>query len=87
MTVTGLATVLGVGRSIVYRLVATLEGRTAYVVTDGELQSGAHGIAVPIVGVAGLLASSGVVSMVPLNSETVGPQVSSAAQAVTSALR
>ena len=68
-------------------ILAAREGRTAYVVTDGELQSGAHGIAVPIVGIAGLEASVGVVSMVSLDARTVGPQVSSAAQAVTAALR
>lgn len=68
-------------------ILAAREGRTAYVVTDGELQSGAHGIAAPVVGIAGLEASLGVVSMVSLDAKTIGPQVSSAAQAVASALR
>jgi DNA-binding IclR family transcriptional regulator len=68
-------------------ILAAREGRTAHVVADGEFQSGAHGIAVPIVGIAGLEASVGVVSMVSLDARTVGPHVSSAAQAVTSALR
>ena len=68
-------------------ILAAREGRTAYVVTDGELQSGAHGIAAPVVGMAGFEASLGVVSMVSLDARTVGPQVSSAAQAVASALR
>lgn len=68
-------------------ILAAREGRTAPVASAGELQSGAHGIAVPIVGIAGLEASVGVVSMVPLDVATVGPQVSSAARSVTSALR
>jgi len=67
-------------------ILAAREGRAAYVVTDGELESGAHGIAAPIVGMTGLEASLGVISMVPLDARTVGPQVSSAAQAVASAL-
>ena len=62
-------------------------GRTSYVVTDGELQSGAHGIAAPVVGPAGVEASVGVVSMGPLDERRIGPQVVSAAERVARALR
>ncbi|WP_137122085.1 IclR family transcriptional regulator [Segeticoccus rhizosphaerae] len=62
-------------------------GRTSYVVTDGELQSGAHGVAAPIVGLAGLEASVGVVSMGPLDEQKLGPQVVSAAARIARALR
>ena len=52
------------GRAI---LAARRRCRTATSPPDGELQSGAHGIAAPLVGVAGLEASLGVVSMVELD--------------------
>lgn len=62
-------------------------GRAACVVTDGELQAGAHGIAVAVVGVAGLEASVGVVSMSVLDEAVVGPQLHSAATRIALALR
>jgi len=68
-------------------ILAARAGDTTYVVTDGELQSGAHGIAAPVTGIAGLEASLGVVSMVPMDADDVGPRVLSAARAVASALR
>jgi DNA-binding IclR family transcriptional regulator len=68
-------------------ILAARAGDTAYVVSDGELQAGAHGIAAPLLGIAGLEASIGVVAMVPLNARTVGPQVVSAARTLASALR
>jgi DNA-binding IclR family transcriptional regulator len=68
-------------------ILAGRAGRTAYVVTDGELEPGAHGIAVPVMGLAGLEASVGVISMVSLDPATVGPHVSSASHAVVSFLR
>ena len=68
-------------------ILAARRGQDGYVATDGELQSGAHGIAAPLVGVAGLEASLGVVSMVELDASTVGPQVRAAAQEVASLLR
>jgi DNA-binding IclR family transcriptional regulator len=68
-------------------ILAARKGQDGYVATDGELQSGAHGIAAPLVGVAGLEASLGVVSMVELDASSVGPQVRAAAREVASLLR
>ena len=56
-------------------ILAARRGADGFVATGGELQSGAHGIAAPLVGVAGLEASLGVVSMVELDAAAVGPQV------------
>lgn len=61
-------------------------GDPAYVVTDGELQAGAHGVAAAIPGVAGLEASVGVVSMGSFDDEAVGQQVLSAAARIALAL-
>jgi DNA-binding IclR family transcriptional regulator len=61
-------------------------GDTAYVVSDGELQAGAHGIAAPLAGIAGLEASIGVVAMVPLDDGAVGPQVVAAARTLAAEL-
>ena len=68
-------------------ILAGRRGQDGYVTTDGELQSGAHGIAAPLIGVAGLEASIGVVSMVALDATKVGPQVRAAAREVASLLR
>jgi DNA-binding IclR family transcriptional regulator len=68
-------------------ILAARRGQDGYVATDGELQSGAHGIAAPLVGVSGLEASLGVVSMVELDASRVGPQVRTAAREVASLLR
>jgi DNA-binding IclR family transcriptional regulator len=68
-------------------ILAGRRGQDGYVATDGELQSGAHGIAAPLVGVAGLEASLGVVSMVELDAASVGPRVRAAAREVASVLR
>jgi DNA-binding IclR family transcriptional regulator len=56
------------------------------VVSEGELEAGAHGVAVPVLGVEGLEASVGVVALVPLNVATIGPIVTTAAAAVSLAL-
>ena len=61
-------------------------GNPGWVATSGELQSGAHGIAAPVLGVDGLEASIGVISLTPLDPDTVGPQVLTAAQSLTTAL-
>ncbi|KNX37667.1 IclR family transcriptional regulator [Luteipulveratus halotolerans] len=49
--------------------------RPAYVVSDGELQTGAHGLAAPVLGLPGLEASVGVVSLQAFDDATVGPLV------------
>ncbi|WP_424183718.1 IclR family transcriptional regulator [Actinokineospora sp. G85] len=58
-----------------------------WVVSLGELQPGAHGIAAPVRGVSGLRASVGVVSFEPIDAEVVGPRVVTAAHLVADALR
>jgi hypothetical protein len=50
------------------------------------LQAGAHGVAAPVLGVEGLEASVGVVSLVPLELETTGAAVIATAAAVARAL-
>ncbi len=62
-------------------------GSTAYTLTGGELQAGAHGIAAPVVDVPGLEASVGIVSMTTLDADRHGAQVVSAARRVAAALR
>ena len=69
---------------------AILEARTtratAVVISEGELEQGAFGVAAPVVGVEGLDASVGVVALAPLDAAVVGPAVQSAAAAVGRAL-
>lgn len=61
--------------------------RDGYVVTTGELQPGAHGIAAPVPGLPGLEASVGVVALADLDAAAVGPLVREAAEAVAERLR
>lgn len=51
-----------------------------YVVTSGELQPGARGLAVPVRGVAGLEASVGIVTLDDLDERAVGREVVGAAR-------
>jgi DNA-binding IclR family transcriptional regulator len=53
-----------------------------YVQTVGELQTGAHGVASPVLGVDGLEASVGIVTLVDLDTDVVGPKVAAAAAQV-----
>lgn len=54
---------------------------TPYVVTTGELQSGAHGLAAPVRGVPGLEASLGIVTLGgPVDESVVAPRVVTAAR-------
>jgi DNA-binding IclR family transcriptional regulator len=57
-----------------------------YVMTAGELQPGAYGVAAPIHGVEGLEASVGVVALGPLDADSVGPHVVATAVTITRAL-
>lgn len=68
-------------------ILAGRRGVVTPVVTSGELQPGAHGVAAPVLGVEGLEASVGVVAMSPLDVATVGPLVRAAADEVAVALR
>ncbi len=51
----------------------------AYVMTSGELQPGARGLAAPILGLAGLEASVGIVTLGDLDADQVGATVVAAA--------
>lgn len=68
-------------------ILSAREGRDDYVVTDSELQAGAHGVAAPLVGAAGLEASVGVVAMGGMDDAAVGALVVAAARRVGDALR
>ena len=78
-------------------ILAGRAGRSGVVATDGELQSGAHGLAVPVLapGTAGhddgpsrgVEASVGVVSLGPLDARTVGPRLERAAHELREVLR
>jgi DNA-binding IclR family transcriptional regulator len=60
-----------------------------FVLTEGELQPGAVGIASPVLGVAGLEASVGVITLSGLTSidpEVAGPRIVRAAAAIAAAL-
>lgn len=68
------------GRAI---LLGRSPGGAAYSVTAGELQSGARGLAAPVLGVDGLEASVGIVTIGPRIDETVvGPLAIAAARAI-----
>jgi DNA-binding IclR family transcriptional regulator len=65
----------------------TSDQEGGYVVTTGELQAGAHGIAAPVPDVPELEASVGVVALAELDAAAVGPLVVAAAEAVAERLR
>ena len=74
---------------------AVLAGRAAggrpfepgWIVSTGELQPGAYGVASPLLGVAGIEASVGVVALSEMPVDDVGPKVLRAAGEVARALR
>ena len=68
-------------------ILAGRNGTAGWVASAGELEEGAHGVAAPVLGVEGLEASVGVVTLVPLDGATVGPSVEAASAAVARALR
>ncbi|MDR8414150.1 helix-turn-helix domain-containing protein [Nonomuraea sp. 3-1Str] len=61
------------------------EGRSDYLVTEGQLQEGARGIAAPVTGLPWLEASVGVVTFGPLD-ESAGARVVEAAAELAGAL-
>jgi DNA-binding IclR family transcriptional regulator len=61
-------------------------GGPSYVETHGEIQAGAHGLAAPVLGVEGLEASVGIVTLGELDEATIGPAVVDAAAAVAQRL-
>jgi DNA-binding IclR family transcriptional regulator len=74
-------------------ILAGRSGEAGLVASDGELQAGAHGLAVPLaVASAGAArpaveASVGVVSLEPLDARAVGPRLQRAARALRAVLR
>lgn len=61
--------------------------KAEYVVSQGELQPGAHGVAAPVLGVAAMEASVGVVTLGPLDAAAIGPRVVLAAAELADGLR
>jgi len=73
-------------------ILAGRAGRSGVVSTDGELQAGAHGLAVPLsvrasATTVAVEASVGVVSLEPLDLDFVGPRLERAAEALRAVLR
>ena len=70
------------------KAIGLLDGTgAAYAVTIGELQSGARGLAAPVLGVDGLRASVGIVTLdETIDEEVVAPQVIAAAREVAERL-
>ncbi|MEU7863539.1 helix-turn-helix domain-containing protein [Nonomuraea sp. NPDC049141] len=66
-------------------ILALREGRDDYLVTEGQLQEGARGIAAPVTGLPWLEASVGVVTFGPLD-ESAGRRVVEAAAELAGAL-
>ena len=64
----------------------TIGGATSYVETTGEIQAGAHGVAAPVLGVEGLEASVGIVSLGDFDALEFGPKVVAAAAQVAARL-
>ena len=65
---------------------ASETGSAPYVMTSGELQAGARGLAAPVRGVDGLEASVGIVTLGDFDADEIGPQVSEAAAEVAARL-
>lgn len=61
-------------------------GKSSLAVTEGELQTGAKGVAAPVRGVDGLEASVGIVTLGRLDVDSVGPRVARAAGDVAARL-
>jgi DNA-binding IclR family transcriptional regulator len=73
-------------------ILAGRAGRPGLVETDGELQAGAHGLALPVAATGGVAeaaveASVGVVSLAALDAAAVGPHLERAARALGAILR
>ncbi|CAL99490.1 DNA-binding IclR family transcriptional regulator [Saccharopolyspora erythraea NRRL 2338] len=76
-----------VHRGAAGRAVDLPPGGPRWVSSTGELQSGAFGVAAPVRGVPGLRASVGIVALVPVSPEEIGPLVLETAEAVAAALK
>ena len=62
------------------------EGTAPYVSTAGELEAGARGLAAPVRGVEGLEASVGIITLVDLDHDRLGPMVAAAADQLATRL-
>lgn len=69
-----------------HALAAARSGVSHFVVSKGELQAGATGVAAPVLGVPQVQASVGVVALGELDVDVVGPRVEQAAREVAGAL-
>lgn len=74
------------GRAILLGRGEPQYGPDGFVETAGELQAGARGVAAPVLGVEGLEASVGIVTLGDLDAARVGPLVVKAAERVSSRL-
>ena len=74
------------GRAILLGRGEDQPGVDGYVETAGELQAGARGVAAPVLGVDGLEASVGIVTLGDLDAQADGPLVVAAAGRVASRL-
>lgn len=63
------------------------DSSSPYIVTTGELEPGARGLASPIRGVEGLEASLGIITLVDIDIARLGPVVAAAADELTAMLR
>lgn len=68
-------------------IVAGRSGDDSWVMSDGELQTGAHGLAAPVMGAPGLEASIGLVALTAFDGDRVGPAVRAAAAELAGALQ
>lgn len=74
-------------------ILAGRQGKGEVVASDGELEAGAHGLAVPVVFMrddgnpAAIEASVGVVSLQPLDRTVIGPRLAAAARSMAAILR
>lgn len=68
-------------------ILAGRAGEAEPVSTDGELQAGAHGVAVPVPDVPGVEASVGVVALAPFDAAAHAARVTRAARRIAAALR
>jgi DNA-binding IclR family transcriptional regulator len=68
-------------------ILAGRHGDASPVVTRGELERGASGLAVPVLGVPGVEASVGVVAVAAIDVQAVAPVVTGTATSVAAALR
>ncbi len=60
-------------------ILAGRRGERGWTTSAGEFQQGAYGVAAPVLGLEGLVASVGIITLEPIDADTVGPRVQEAA--------